>query len=106
MLTSRDNIKIRDYLNEFSDRWPELWNDLFHKLNYAQFRVTVLWNLLKWNQPDKEEAEDMYRLIDLVRKTAYNVIPYSLEMPGRKNGPVGKVKTEVTVTEIECDGEL
>jgi hypothetical protein len=58
---------LRDWLNQFSDRWPEEYTDLYNKISDPrQFNLTILWKYLKWAKPDREDSSEIYMLIQLL----------------------------------------
>lgn len=94
-MTSKEGIQIRDFLNRFSDRWPEEYNDLYHKFNnYQLFQVCVLWQLIQMD--DTLDSED----IGLIQSLA-GVIEQETH-PDRKQP---KMRTKTTIEEI-TDGKL
>lgn len=55
---------IRDYLNQFSDRWPDEYAHIYNTIpNQKQFQLTILWKYLKWAKPDREDAMVVWDLI-------------------------------------------
>ena len=63
-LTSKERIVLRDYLNQFSDRWSEAYRNLYHEIkDVHKFESKILWTLLKWAKLSNEEKWEILRLI-------------------------------------------
>ena len=63
----KEHIMIRGWLNQFSDRWPDVYANLHTKINDPiQFQITILWNYIKWAKPDMEDVSEILSLIQLL----------------------------------------
>jgi len=63
-MTTKERIMLRDYLNQFSDRWPEEYQEMYHEYyNHKEFQIAILYKLLKWARPDREDSMEIYELI-------------------------------------------
>ena len=99
MITGRDRITIRDYLNQFSDRWPEEYVALSNKNAAAhQFQLAVLLQYLKWARPDREDAMEIWDLIQQLEATGAVVQTAPVAKPK-------KVRYKVLVEDI-TNGQL
>ncbi len=99
-LTTKEYYEVKSFLNDFSDRWPETYNELWHKFKNddCAFRIAVLWQYLKWAKPDEE---DRFAIADFIKKLQQGDTSESLP-------PVqhGRTKFKVDINEIDCNGQL
>lgn len=94
-MTPKERIQIRDFMNRFSDRWPEEYNNLYHQFNNCQFfQICVLWQLIQMD--DTLDADD----IGLIQTLA-GIIEQQEIYPGKQP----KIKAKVAIEEI-TDGKL
>ena len=101
-MTGRERIMIRDWLNQFSDRWPEEYADLYNKIGSGMgFQLTILWKYLKWARPDREDATEIYDLIKLLEHEGAQMESCCGLPPVRRE----RVKYKVDIEEVG-DGSL
>jgi hypothetical protein len=98
-MTSRDRIVLRDFLNQFSDRWPEEFHRLSCRIEDAKkFQSSVLWSLLLLAKPEREEAAEIYRIIVLLETKE---IERAEEEPSAQ-----RERYQIVIEEIDCGGQL
>src|SRR3954468_2243612 len=90
-LNTREYFEVKSFLNDFSDRWPEAYNELWHRFkgDDCAFKISVLWQYLRWAKP---EREDCIAIGDYIKKLQQGD---TSEIPPTKHGRV-KFKTEIT----------
>jgi hypothetical protein len=94
-MTPKERIQIRDFLNRFSDRWPEEYNAIYHQFNnYSLFQVCILWQLIQMD--NTLDAEDIGLIQSLTGTIEQETHP-DVKQP--------KMRTKTTVEEI-TDGKL
>jgi len=92
-MTNKDRSLLRSYLNEFSDRWPTEYAVLYNKIPAKEFQLTIMYKYLKWARPDREEAMEVWGLIQ------------KLEGGVEENRPRGRVRNRIEIEDI-TDGNL
>ena len=101
MITERNRIMIRDWLNQFSDRWPEEYSNLYNKAQtHTQFQLAILWKYIQWATLDGEVTTEIWDLIRLLEQER------RMQMEGYFP-PVRnrKVRYKIEIEEV-TDGEL
>lgn len=91
-MTTIERIEVRDIMNNFSDRWPDTYHDLYHRVHPDQFEATILWNWINRSHPDQQENRRVFRLIDVLNRRTKSV-PLPITS--------GKTKIKIEITEIE-----
>jgi len=94
-MTPKERIQIRDFLNRFSDRWPEEYNEIYHQFSdYGLFQVCLLWHLIQIDDTlDDNDIRLIQELIAVIEKETY---------PSRKQP---ETRTTVSIEDIS-DGKL
>lgn len=98
MITAMERVWIRHYTVRFAERYPEEVADLWNKIgveNYQAYQAAVLTKYLKWMKPPREDAGEIWMLIEKLEKEK-GAIPHPLK---------GKQRYKVSVEEIS-DGRL
>lgn len=63
IMTPQQRIEIKDILNSFNDRWPEMFRVLYNQLPHKQFTIEIMQRWIKWTKLPKGEPGRIYNLI-------------------------------------------
>ncbi len=100
VLKGRDGIRVRHYLNEFSDRWPDTCHEYYCllKMNPKWFQITILGKLIAWGKLPKDEVEEVELLIKKLEFENY-------ERPAKPIRKPAPVKQKIEIEEVS-NGKL
>lgn len=104
-MTRKDRIIIRDYLNSFSDRFPEEYHRMYVKFKHdpIQFEISVLWEMLNLDWTIEESLE-IWGMVDILRdfrKECHSELLSSYDMETQQK----RSKTKISIEDIS-DGSL
>lgn len=92
-LTSRDRIELKTFMNAFSDRWPGMYHEFFHRFkNENHFQIACMWRYVKLAKLDNEDNLAILQLIKKLRDECCS--------------PQGRIKFKTQIEEIDCNGKL